>query len=294
MQDSSPKNKGPLDVPITAHHRTVGRRHEKRWGTLFTCLTTRAVYLEVVSSLSAEACMAAIDSLVARRGMPLEMHSDNATCFVRAAKDYVGPQGQKMVWRFIPPRCPSMGGAWERLVAATKKGLEGLQLAKTPSEEKLRHGLVLVERLLNARPLTEVPVNEEEEECLTPNHFLVGSSNGLKPAQVEQAPDLEECFGRWNELVDSFWRRFIAEYLPTVSRRAKWQKKTEPLAEGDLVLLCDEDYRAGWMRAVITRVFRDEESVQVRQVNVRTADGKEVKRAAARVAKIGVSASDSK
>lgn len=49
--------------------------------------------------------------------------------------DYMGPQGNKMVWRFIPPRCPSMGSAWERLVGATKKGLEGLQLAKTLSEE---------------------------------------------------------------------------------------------------------------------------------------------------------------
>ena len=89
----------------------------------------RIVYLETVHSLSAEACMGAIDSIVARRGMPLEMHSDNATCFVWAAKDYVGPTGSKLVWCFIPPRCPSMGGAWER------------------------HGLALVERLLNARSL---------------------------------------------------------------------------------------------------------------------------------------------
>lgn len=70
-----------------------------------------------------------------------------------------------------------------------------------------------------------------------------------------------------------------------------WQKKSEPMAEGDLVLLCDDDYRAGLMRAVITRVFGDEESVQVRQVQVRTSDGKEIKRAAAKVAKIGVSTS---
>ena len=233
---------GPLTV-------AVGRRHEKRWGVLFTCLTTRAVYLETVHSLSAEACMGAIDSLVARRGMPLEMHSDNATCFVRAAKDYVGPAGSKLVWRFIPPRCPSMGGAWERLVGATKKGLESLQLSKTPSDEKLRHGLALVERLLNSRPLTEVPVDEEEEECLTPNHFLVGSSNGLRGIEAERDCDLAENFGRWNELVDSFWRR---------------------------------------QRGIVTKVLVDKESDQVRHATVRTADGKEFKRAAANVAKIGV------
>lgn len=38
-------------------------------------------------------------------------------------------------------------------------------------------------------------------------------------------------------------------------------------------------------------MFGDEESVQVRQVQVRTSDGKEIKRAAAKVAKIGVSTS---
>ena len=43
------------------------------------------------------------DSLIARRGMPLEVHSDNATCFVRAAKDFVGPLGRRQKWRFIPP-----------------------------------------------------------------------------------------------------------------------------------------------------------------------------------------------
>ena len=255
---------------------------------LFTCLTTRAVYLETVHSLSAEACMGALDSLVARRGMPLEMHSDNATCFVRVSKDYVGPAGSRLVWRFIPPRCPSMGGAWERLVGATKKGLESLQLSKTPSDEKLRHGLALVERLLNSRPLTEVPVDEEEEECLTPNHFLVGSSNGLRGIEAERDCDLAENFGLWNELVDSFWRRFIVEYMPTLSKRAKWHKKVEPLQEGDMVLTCDDDYRTGWQRGIVTKVLVDKESDQVRHVTVRTADGKEVKRAAAKVAKIGV------
>ena len=59
-----------------------------------------------------------------------------------------------------------------------------MELRRTPSEEQLPHGLVPVERLLNARPLTEIPADDEEGECLTPNHFLVGSSNGLKAEET--------------------------------------------------------------------------------------------------------------
>ena len=42
----------------------------KRWYCLLTCLTTRAVHVEVVLSLEAEACLAAITRFIARRGKP--------------------------------------------------------------------------------------------------------------------------------------------------------------------------------------------------------------------------------
>ncbi|GBP90199.1 hypothetical protein EVAR_49723_1 [Eumeta japonica] len=54
---------GPLEV-------TVGRRREKRWAALFTCLTTRAVHMEVASSLSADSMIMALRRFMARRGQP--------------------------------------------------------------------------------------------------------------------------------------------------------------------------------------------------------------------------------
>ncbi|XP_062714812.1 uncharacterized protein LOC109426713 [Aedes albopictus] len=47
-----------------------GRSLVKRWVALFTCLTIRAVHLEVVHSLSMKSCVMAIRRFVSRRGAP--------------------------------------------------------------------------------------------------------------------------------------------------------------------------------------------------------------------------------
>ena len=54
---------GPLYVPVR-------RSTEKRCGFLFTCLTTRAVHLEIVPSLDASSCVMGIERFIARRGTP--------------------------------------------------------------------------------------------------------------------------------------------------------------------------------------------------------------------------------
>ena len=63
------------------------RISKKCWCCLFTCLTTRAVDIEVVSSLEAEACLAAITKIVTRRGKLNIILSDNGTSFVGAANE---------------------------------------------------------------------------------------------------------------------------------------------------------------------------------------------------------------
>lgn len=56
----------------------------KRWVALFTCLSVRAVHLEIVHSLSTKSCIMAIRRFVARRGSPAAFYSDNGTNFVGA------------------------------------------------------------------------------------------------------------------------------------------------------------------------------------------------------------------
>ena len=66
---------------------TVRRSTEKRWAFLFTCLTTRAIHLEVVPSLDTSSCVAGIERFIARPGTPSIFWSDNGTNFVGAEKE---------------------------------------------------------------------------------------------------------------------------------------------------------------------------------------------------------------
>ena len=110
---------GPFEVKLL-------RRSMKRWCCLFTCLTTRAVHIEVVRSLDTDSCLVAIKRFIARRGKPTTIISDNGTNFVGSArelKEYINSWNQNqitselaqkfIVWKFNPPGAPHFGGVWE-------------------------------------------------------------------------------------------------------------------------------------------------------------------------------------
>ena len=66
---------------------SVKRFTEKRWGFLFTCLTTRAVHFEVVQSMDTSSCVMGNERNVSRRGIPTVIWSDNGTNFVATEKE---------------------------------------------------------------------------------------------------------------------------------------------------------------------------------------------------------------
>ncbi|XP_045033930.1 uncharacterized protein LOC123475385 [Daphnia magna] len=64
-----------------------GRRHEKRWVCLFTCLTTKAVNLEVSEVLSFEEFLLCFARFVSLRGKLMLAYSENATNFVAGEQE---------------------------------------------------------------------------------------------------------------------------------------------------------------------------------------------------------------
>ncbi|XP_062565178.1 uncharacterized protein LOC134227602 [Armigeres subalbatus] len=267
---------------------TVGRRVEKRWGVLITCMTVRAIHIEIAHSLSTDSCIIAIRNFIARRGMPLEIISDCGTNFIGASRElkdamlkidqnkltesFVSAQTK---WSFNPPASPHFGGCWERLIQSVKKTLQQIKPKRTPSDELLRNMLTEIEAIINARPLTEVPLEHEEASPLTPNHILIGSSNGSKPpiAFNDSAAVVIRSWKMSQVYANEFWRRWVVEYLPTLTRRTKWFQPVKPLAEGDVVVVVDHNLpRNTWPKGRVVGVTVSKDG-QVRRASVQTANG---------------------
>ncbi|XP_068149483.1 uncharacterized protein [Drosophila tropicalis] len=271
---------GPFEV-------AVGRRHQKRWGVLFTCLTTRAVHLEIATSLSTDSFLCVLKAFVARRGVPRTILSDNGTNFrgaSRVLKEHiewistsaVEQQYPTLEFKFNPPSSPHMGGVWERLVRSTKSILSEILPKAGLKEEVLRGAFADVEQILNSRPLTYVPLESAESEALTPNHFLKGSSSGLRESgSLQQSgPQLAKGYRVASQIADCFWKRRLREYLPTITRRTKWfQPQLKPVAVGDVVIIVDDAAKRNtWPKGRVIDVHRGKDG-QVRSAVVRTVDG---------------------
>ena len=270
---------------------TIGRRREKRYGALFTCLTTRAVHLELAASMTADSAIQAIRRMTARRGQPAVFYSDNGTNFhgadqemrdaIRSLQDDQQLSDEmansRTKWKFIPPGAPHMGGAWERLVRSVKRALQAVLKERAPREETLLTALAEAEHTVNCRPLTHVSVDPRDDEPLTPNHFLIGTASG-RPHLSHFGPDEETvCLRKqWRisqQLADMFWRRWLKEYRPTLAQRSKWTTRTKPIEKDDLVVIVDASQpRNSWPRGRVVEAYAAPDG-QVRVARVKTSTG---------------------
>ncbi|XP_053691407.1 uncharacterized protein LOC128739932 [Sabethes cyaneus] len=263
------------------------RSEVKRWVALFTCLTIRAIHLEVVYNLSTESCKMAIRRFVARRGAPIEIFSDQGTNFVGASKQLKQELQQinnnlaatftneTTHWRFNPPSAPHMGGCWERMVRSVKYALSAMSIIKKPNDETFLTLLVEAESLVNSRPLTYLPIESETHAALTPNCFLMLSTSGVNQPARQLVDKRAAITSNWNicqQLLDQFWCRWIWEYLPTIAKRTKWFSDCRPIQPGDIVVVIDENLRNGWTRGRVLRVFTGRDK-RVRSAEVKTATG---------------------
>lgn len=132
---------------------------------LFTCASVRFVHLELVNNLSAEATAHAFRCFQARRGVPLEVCSDNAAC------KSPGPNGRL----FLALYSRALSDL-ERLVGEDDPNRES-SLRKVIGIAALTWSELFtvlgeIEGHINQRPLTYVTGHVDSVSPLTPGHFL--------------------------------------------------------------------------------------------------------------------------
>lgn len=180
-----------------------GRSKVKRYGVLFTCLTTRAVHLEVAHSLDTSSCINALHRFISRRGQMSVLRSDNGTNFVGAErelkeslKDLDQPKIRESMlrrgvkWIFNTPATSHHGGVWERQIRTVRKVLGSLLKQQILDDEGLQTLLCEMESIINDRPITTTSNDLNDLEALTSNHLLVMRTQPNNPPGVFSKDDL--------------------------------------------------------------------------------------------------------
>ena len=144
----------------------------KAYVVLYTCTTTRAVILDVVSNANTDNFLNSFKRFLSRRGCPTKMISDNGSVFVaHATQQFAADRG--IYWKFNLDCAPWFGGIWERLVASVKRCLKKVVGRKKLSFVELQTLILEIEFILNNRPIG-VDYDDDQEEVLTPNHLVFG------------------------------------------------------------------------------------------------------------------------
>ena len=148
----------------------------------FTCLSVRAIHLEVAHSLDTDSFINAMRRFITRRGQPEEVRSDNGGNFVRGEKELreviegwnqhnIGEflLQRNVRWTFNLPGGSHHGGVWERCIRTVRKVMGALTKEQILDDEGLATLLCEVESIVIGRPVTKVSDDPRDMEALTPN-----------------------------------------------------------------------------------------------------------------------------
>ena len=275
--------------PYKVKDQVSKRKTLKVWILIYSCVSTKAVMFLATPGYSTEDFLCKHDEFTSRVGIPRTVVSDKGTQLVKGSikveeKDkpcnkydwkLVTTRDSRTRWTFVTAGGQHRNGLAEATVKVMKKSLKlGLQSGEILTYAELVTLLARIATSVNSRPLSisTTSSNSEQEDIptpITPNHLLLARSTS-EPTKLEY--DDGDKFSRRlafiQSLQEEWWRRWIAEVLPTLVPCRRWKKAKTNLRVGDIVMVCYsnnimDDYRI----AKVTKLFPDQKGL-VRTVEI--------------------------
>ena len=264
-----------VDFAGPIRYQSKGKVEKKAYLALYACSLTRGVYLELLPNLQTAEFLDSLKRLIARRGRPKLVYSDNGGTFVAAAKwlrkvvkdegfhDFLSKHG--IEWRFNLSRAPWWGGQFERLIGLFKASFHKVIGNGMLQWKELAEVVLDVEVALNNRPLHYVE-DDIQLPLLTPNALLFMQPNllpELEPHHIQEH-DLRKRARYLNRCKDTLWSRWTREYvrsLREMHRSGGGKQECHP-AIGDVVIIQgDVKDRNQWKQGIVTELITGRDGV---------------------------------
>ncbi|XP_028408199.1 uncharacterized protein LOC114530777 [Dendronephthya gigantea] len=247
------------------------KREGKAYIILYACSLTRATYLELLPNQETSEFVRSLKRLVARRGRPQRIYSDNAKTFAAAAKwlrnimkderlhDWLSKF--EIRWQFNTSRAPWWGGQYERIIGLVKQALYKTGGGTLLTWNALQDHLLDIQVSLNNRPLSYVE-DDIQLPLLTPNTLMHNRPNNIPTQDYHEVEerDLRKTAKRLEKCKDKLWRRWTDEYLKGLRERhnLRHNNKQFTLKVGEVVIIkSDERDRNKWKLGIVENLIRD-------------------------------------
>lgn len=272
---------GPIRVRFSRNKTT------KVYGVLFTCLSTRAVYIDIATDYSTAALLMVLRRFFTIRGYPVTFWSDRGTNLVgadlelrkaiqgfdqKSLKDFC--HERQIQWRFFTPTAAHQNGCTEALIKSCKRSLRMAIGEQRLSALELQTVCFEVSNLMNSRPIGRLPNDPSDGHYISPNDILLGRAS----THIPQGPfddsysprrRLEFC----QRIVNTWWKKWYRDVFPNLTPRRKWQTSQRDVKIGDFVLIKEPNpIRGTYTKGVIIETFPGRDG-RVRNVRVKTSRG---------------------